>query len=114
MVVGVVFTVSVDGIKEAKIEEEEGVGVAANEAVEEGIKTEISTNKSTYDASYSYLCRLIITASAVKNLRKLRALFDNEDPTVINNLKEFLINYTSICFEKLSYNVNALILMFEY
>uniref|UniRef100_A0A1A9WZX7 Ribosome biogenesis protein WDR12 homolog n=1 Tax=Glossina brevipalpis TaxID=37001 RepID=A0A1A9WZX7_9MUSC len=35
----------------------------------EGIKTEISTNKSIFDASYSRLCRLIIAASADKNLR---------------------------------------------
>nr|NP_001260363.1 uncharacterized protein Dmel_CG6724, isoform B [Drosophila melanogaster]AGB92898.1 uncharacterized protein Dmel_CG6724, isoform B [Drosophila melanogaster] len=35
----------------------------------EGIKTEISTNKSIFDASYSKLNRLILTASADKNLR---------------------------------------------
>lgn len=35
----------------------------------EGIKTEISTNKSIFDASYSNLNRLIVTASADKNLR---------------------------------------------
>lgn len=35
----------------------------------EGIKTEISTNKSIFDASYSSLNRLIVTASADKNLR---------------------------------------------
>lgn len=35
----------------------------------EGIKTEISTNKSIFDASYSKLSRLIVTASADKNIR---------------------------------------------
>lgn len=35
----------------------------------EGIKTEISTNKSIFDASYSKLNNLIVTASADKNLR---------------------------------------------
>lgn len=35
----------------------------------EGIKSEISSNKSIFDASYSKLNRLIITASADKNLR---------------------------------------------
>ncbi|TMW45015.1 hypothetical protein DOY81_009906 [Sarcophaga bullata] len=35
----------------------------------EGIKAEISANKSIFDASYSNLNRLIVTASADKNLR---------------------------------------------
>lgn len=35
----------------------------------EGIKTEISTNKSIFDASHSKLNNLIVTASADKNLR---------------------------------------------
>ena len=35
----------------------------------EGIKSEISTNKSIFDVSYSPLNRLIVTASADKNLR---------------------------------------------
>lgn len=35
----------------------------------EGIKSEISSNKSIFDASYSKLNRLIMTASADKNLR---------------------------------------------
>lgn len=39
----------------------------------EGIKSEISTNKSIFDASYSQLNRLIVTASADKNIR----LYDN-------------------------------------
>lgn len=39
----------------------------------EGIKSEISTNKSIFDASYSHLNRLIVTASADKNIR----LYDN-------------------------------------
>uniref|UniRef100_A0A1A9UMI4 Ribosome biogenesis protein WDR12 homolog n=1 Tax=Glossina austeni TaxID=7395 RepID=A0A1A9UMI4_GLOAU len=50
----------------------------------EGIKTEISTNKSIFDASYSHLCRLIITASADKNLR----LYDpriNQSSCVVRN-----------------------------
>lgn len=35
----------------------------------EGVKTEISTNKAIFDASYSSLNKLIITASADKNIR---------------------------------------------
>lgn len=39
----------------------------------EGIKSEISTNQAIFDASYSNLNGLIITASADKNIR----LYDN-------------------------------------
>lgn len=35
----------------------------------EGVKSEISGNKSFFDISYSHLNGLIITASADKNLR---------------------------------------------
>ncbi len=35
----------------------------------EGVKSEISGNKSFFDISFSYLNGLIITASADKNLR---------------------------------------------
>lgn len=47
----------------------------------EGVKTEIATNKSIFDASYSNLNHLIVTASADKNIR----LYDPRTNRKLNN-----------------------------
>lgn len=52
----------------------------------EGVKAEISTNKSIFDASYSNLNKLIITASADKNIR----LYDPRTNRMLKNLKFFI------------------------
>ncbi|ALC38682.1 CG6724 [Drosophila busckii] len=56
----------------------------------EGIKTEISTNKSIFDANYSNLNRLIVTASADKNLRLYDARTNRKSFIFISYLFNFV------------------------